>query len=50
MEGVEEADKYMRSAKLLKDMRRDYEHFQNQLCCLGKIKRFSRNISVDKRR
>ena len=38
MEGVEEADKYMRSAKLLKDMRRDYEHFQNQLCCLGKDK------------
>ena len=49
MEGVEEADKYMRSAKLLKDMRRDYEHFKTNCAVLEKIKRFSRNISVDKR-
>ena len=38
MEGVEDADKYIRSAELLKGMRRDYEHFKSQLCFLGKDK------------
>lgn len=36
MDGVEDADMYMRSACLLNDMRKDYEHFNHQLSCLGR--------------